>query len=439
MLEKDQEITQIICQQYESFPYPDKPINEPLNLSINDLFWENITTIFYLANKEVINPEGKCLLDAGCGTGWQSLKFAKANPQVQITGIDISPKSIELAKQRFQYHGIKTGNFFSSSIENLSQLELKFDYINCDQVLFFLPDVVLALKSLKSVLKPTGIIRANLHNYYQRLPLYRIQNAFKIMGLLDNNPGEFEIEIALEIMENLKDNIEVKNQLWQQTENANNKIKKEFLLRDFLVQGDKGFTIPEMFACLKKAELQFIKMVNWQQWEFLDLFKDSDNPLASLAFILPEMSEEEQLHLFQLFQPIHRLLDFWCCHPENKINEISTEKWQSANWKTVKFYLHPLLKNSQFKEDLNISFQQQKSLNLTNYLSATSDQPLIIENQAIDCLLALHDHERTLEYLSQRWLSIEKIDDTNNSEEVTKNMLQLLNILENKLFILVQC
>ncbi len=51
------------------------------------------------------------------------------------------------------------------------ELGLEFDYINADEVLYLLPDIVEGLKAMKAVLKPEGIIRTNLHSSFQRAVL----------------------------------------------------------------------------------------------------------------------------------------------------------------------------------------------------------------------------------------------------------------------------
>ena len=64
---------------------------------------------------------------------------------------------------------------------------------------------------MKSVLKPDGILRANLHSSLQRVYYYRAQAVFKMMGLMDENPEELEIELVREIMNSLKDKVELSN------------------------------------------------------------------------------------------------------------------------------------------------------------------------------------------------------------------------------------
>ena len=42
-------------------------------------------------------------------------------------------------------------------------------------------------------------------------------------------------------------------------------------------------------------------MVNWQQWQLMDLFKEPDDLPMFLGLALPELSLEEQLHLCMNF------------------------------------------------------------------------------------------------------------------------------------------
>ncbi len=113
---------------------------------------------------------------------------------------------------------------------------------------------------MKSVLKPDRIIRANLHSSLQRHNYFRAQAMFKMMGLMNENPGELEIELARETLETLKDSIILKRQVWQ-PEQAKD---EEWIQMNYLFLGDKGYTIPEVFAALKSADLEFISMVNWR-------------------------------------------------------------------------------------------------------------------------------------------------------------------------------
>jgi 2-polyprenyl-3-methyl-5-hydroxy-6-metoxy-1,4-benzoquinol methylase len=251
------EIAEKIRQQFNTGPFPRIAIEtSPKNIA-NSLYVHNLATPYYLRNQKVVDTKGKVILDAGCGTGYKSLVLAEANPGAKIVGVDISDKSVELAKQRLQYHGFDNAEFYAVSIEDLPQLGLSFDYINCDEVLYLLPNPILGLQAMQAVLQPEGIIRANLHSSYGRANIYRAQKIFKLMGLMDNNPGELEIGIVREILVALKEQVQIKARTWMPAMETDD----EKILANYLLQGDKGSTVPEMFSALKAANLEFISMV----------------------------------------------------------------------------------------------------------------------------------------------------------------------------------
>jgi len=74
--------------------------------------------------------------------------------------------------------------FHVISIEELPQLGLSFDYINCDEVLYFFPDPSVGLQAMKSVLQPDGIIRTNLH--YSVSTIISSSGSLQI-GVMDDN------------------------------------------------------------------------------------------------------------------------------------------------------------------------------------------------------------------------------------------------------------
>ena len=208
------ELQEQIRQQFDVVTYPRKPLEKSPKNDYESLYIHNLVTPYYLRNQQVIETEGKVILDAGCGSGYNALVLAEANPGAKIVGIDISEKSIELAKKRLQYHGFDNCEFYVMPMENLPSLGLEFDYINNDEVLYLLPDIVVGLQAMKSVLRPNGIIRTNVHSSLQRHYYYRAQEIFKMMGLMNDKPGQMEGEIARETIEALHDSNILKRQVW---------------------------------------------------------------------------------------------------------------------------------------------------------------------------------------------------------------------------------
>jgi cyclopropane fatty-acyl-phospholipid synthase-like methyltransferase len=95
------------------------------------------------------------ILDVGCGTGENSLFFAKLG--YSVTGIDSSPKAIELANQKIEKNGLKL-KFQVYNVLDLANLNWKFDTI-IDSGLFHIfsdLDRKIYVENLYQVLKTGG-------------------------------------------------------------------------------------------------------------------------------------------------------------------------------------------------------------------------------------------------------------------------------------------
>ncbi|WP_413164402.1 class I SAM-dependent methyltransferase [Capilliphycus salinus ALCB114379] len=438
MQQKDPELVNKIRQQFDSAPYPKIPLEKSPKEAYDILYLHNLITSYYLRNQKVINTESKVILDAGCGSGYKSLVLAEANPGAKIVGIDLSEKSVDLAQKRLEHYGFTNCEFHAIPIENLPKLGLEFDYINADEVLYLLPDIVEGLKAMKAVLKPEGIIRSNLHSYFQRASYYRAQELFKFMGLMNESPGEMEIEVARETMNSLKDQVLIKRQTW--TERA--KESDEAMLANHLLMGDKGSTIPELFAALREAELEFISMVNWRYWDLTGLFKEPDNLPAFLAMSLPELSVEEQHHLFELLNPVHRLLDFWCGHPGAAHPVEPVSEWSDRDWNSVTVHLHPQLRHSKAKEDLIQCVQTRRPFEISKYVQVPTMVPLHQESDVVAGLLPLWDEPQPFLSLVERWQKIRTVDPITlepvSQQTAFEQVKELLSDLDPFLYVLLE-
>lgn len=100
--------------------------------------------------------EEKKVLDYCCGNGEVSIFLAKNN--AEVTGIDISPVSIENCKKNAIREGVdKNTNFLVMDAENLEFEDNYFDFIICSGVLHHL-DIKKSYPELARVLKPDGEI-----------------------------------------------------------------------------------------------------------------------------------------------------------------------------------------------------------------------------------------------------------------------------------------
>ena len=406
MDENAAELLEKIRQQFDFGPYPRVAIDKSPKEDISTLYFHNLVTSYYLRNQKVIDTKDKLILDAGCGTGYKSLVLAEANPGAKVIGIDISEQSLDLARKRFQHHGFENGEFHLLSIYELPNLGLEFDYINCDELLYLFPEPAVALKAMKSVLKPQGIIRSNLHSSLQRFSHFRAQEVFQMMGLMDGNPEDMEIDITIETMKALKNNVDLKAKTWHPKYEGEG--KQEIILMNYLFQGDRGYTISDLFAALRAADLEFISMVNWRQWKLMDLFKEPDNLPVFLAMSLPDISVEQQLHLFELLHPVHRLLDFWCGHPNQAQPFVPVAEWTDSDWQVATVHLHPQLRTQPVKEEVVRCTTQFNPFEISKYLPVTGVQSLV-DSAVAACLLPLLESAQPIQALVERWQKLRPV------------------------------
>lgn len=428
-----------IRQQFDSQPYPNIPIEGSPKEDANELYVHNLLTPFYLRNQRLIDYQNIAILDVGCGSGYKTLSLAEANPGATIVGLDLSEKSLELARQRLNFYGFTETQFHQLPLDQVTQLGLEFDYINCDEMLYLVPDLVETLRILKSVMKPKGILRGNLHSLYQRQNYFRAQELFTLMGLMQSNPEEAEINTVLETMNSFKDGVPLKRETWRPKDASGN--PQQYVLMNFLFQGDQGYIIPDLFEALGEADLEFICMVNQRHWDLQNLFQDPQNLPEFWQKALPYLSIKERLQLFELIAPVHRLLDFWCGQTGQTEAWQMPQSWELNDWQTVQVHLHPQLCTTIVKAALIEAVEQQRSFDLSRYLSAPVTVPVSLSAYLAACLLPLWDEPQVFPKLVQRALKVRSRDPITlkpaNPHQVSQELREALINLEQHLYVLL--
>lgn len=431
------DLLESVRRQFDQAPYPRVPLEASPKNEVNSLYFHNLVTPYYLRNQQVIDTKDKLILDAGCGTGYTSLVLAEANPGAKIVGVDLSPESVRLAKQRLDYYKFDNAEFHTLTIEELPSLNLRFDYINADEVLYLLPDPIAGLQAMRSALKPNGMIRTNFHSSLQRSHYLRAQKFFKSTGLMSGAPQESDIALVRQTMRSLQDFVQIKAIAWGPRFDESD----QGVLANHLLQGDKGWTIPEFFAALRASDLEFISMVNWRQWDLLALFADINELPIEIGLAIAEKSPEEQLHLFELLHSVHRLLDLWCGHPGESQPYTPVSEWTDQQWQTAKVYFHPQLRTASLKESLVTCITELQPFEISRYLQM-GDESVSIDSLMAGCLFPLLDGPRPVMSLVDRYKTLRPLDlmtlEPTQTEEAIERVKQLLLQLENLGYILLE-
>lgn len=99
---------------------------------------------------------GARILEIGCSFGQMTALLAKKF--VNLTAIDISPKSVEIAEKRLQAYGLNHVHFVVDDAESLRHLpDDSFDIIFSFSTLRFCPQPEKAMVAIKDKLRPDGI------------------------------------------------------------------------------------------------------------------------------------------------------------------------------------------------------------------------------------------------------------------------------------------
>ena len=101
------------------------------------------------------------LLEIGCGMGTDLLQFARGG--ACCTGIDLTPRSIEITRHRFRLYDAE-GAFMISDGENLPFGDESFDVVYSNGVLHHTPDTAGAIREVHRVLRPGGTAKVMLYH-----------------------------------------------------------------------------------------------------------------------------------------------------------------------------------------------------------------------------------------------------------------------------------
>jgi SAM-dependent methyltransferase len=101
---------------------------------------------------------GMRLLDAGCGPGSITIGLARAVAPGEAVGIDASAQAIDAARERAAREGVANVRFDVADVTKLPFDDATFDAAFAHALLQHLPWPLDALKELRRVLKPGGVI-----------------------------------------------------------------------------------------------------------------------------------------------------------------------------------------------------------------------------------------------------------------------------------------
>lgn len=101
---------------------------------------------------------GTSVLDVGCGPGSITCDFAELVAPAKVVGLDRSAEIVAQAATLAAGRGVENAEFVTGNIYDLDFEDETFDLVHAHQVLQHLTDPVAALREMRRVAKPGGIV-----------------------------------------------------------------------------------------------------------------------------------------------------------------------------------------------------------------------------------------------------------------------------------------
>ena len=113
---------------------------------------------------------GQRLLDVGCGPGAVTTGLARAVAPGLVTGLDAAPDVLATARQHAAETRLRNIEFVEGNVYALNHPDDTFDIVYANQLLQHLSDPVAALREMRRVLRPGGLLAVRDADYATMQP-----------------------------------------------------------------------------------------------------------------------------------------------------------------------------------------------------------------------------------------------------------------------------
>ena len=111
-----------------------------------------------LLHHDTFYEQGSEVLEAGCGTGAQTVILAARSPLARFTSVDLSETSLATARQRVEAAGLANVTFRPADVYDLPFEPGSFDHVFVCFLLEHLSRPLEALRALRTVVRPGGTV-----------------------------------------------------------------------------------------------------------------------------------------------------------------------------------------------------------------------------------------------------------------------------------------
>lgn len=299
-------INSAVQRLYDTYPFPPEPLLDEPPPGYN---WRwNWQAAYNFCTGRKPQKLDIRILDAGCGTGVGTEYLVHLNPQVQVTGIDLSTGALQVAKERCRRSQADRVQFHHLSLYEVEQLPGEFDLINCVGVLHHLEDPIRGIQALACKLAPGGLMHIFV---YGELGRWEIQLMQKAISLLQGNKrGDYQdgVNIGRKIFSSLPENNRI---VKREKERWSLENQRDANFADMYVHPQEiDYNIDTLFELIDASGLEFIGFSNPNFWQLERLLKDPE-----LMERAEKLSDRERYRLIELLDPEVTHYEFFLGRP----------------------------------------------------------------------------------------------------------------------------
>lgn len=218
-----------VAQHYRAYPYPARQaIDEEKRLILGSPSHMDEVIHYIFGGRLPKKPLRILVAGGGTGDGLVMLaqQCADRNISAEITYLDLSPTSREIAEARIKIRKLSSVVFTTGSLLEVQRLAPgPYDYIDCCGVLHHLPNPAQGLAALGAVLAPHGGMGLMVYAPYGRSGVYPLQSVLRRIAPYKTLPESERVDIAERLITTLP---------------ASNLLRRNPLVRDHIDGGDPG-------------------------------------------------------------------------------------------------------------------------------------------------------------------------------------------------------
>ena len=301
------DISQAVRQLYDTYPFPPEPLLDEPPPGYN-WRWNWLTAYSFCTGMKPSRQDVR-ILDAGCGTGVGTEYLVHLNPQAQVTGIDLSPGALEVARERCQRSGADRVEFHNLSIYDADRLDGEFDLINCVGVLHHLPDPIRGIQALAPKLAPGGFFHIFVYAELGRREIQLMQQAIALLQGDEKEDYEAGVRLGRKMFAALPENNRIVREDKRRWALENHRDAN--FADMYLHPQEVDYNIDTLFELIDASGLEFIGFSNPRYWT-LDRLLGQDDELIERS---KQLSDRQYYRLVELLDPELTHYEFFLGRP----------------------------------------------------------------------------------------------------------------------------